>query len=92
LATWDQRSKDVNFVAVHVQKVVINGEEANEGEEIEDSLHSLSTSWAEILAIWAQRSEDANIVAVHVQQVVVNGETANEGKKIEDGLHSLSTS
>jgi hypothetical protein len=55
-------------------------------------LHSLSVSWAEILATWAQRSEDANFVAVHVQQVVVNCEQADEGKEIEDGSHSLSTS
>jgi hypothetical protein len=33
LATWAQRSEDANFVAVHVQEVVVNGEEADEGQE-----------------------------------------------------------
>jgi hypothetical protein len=88
LATWAQHSEDTNFVAVHIQQIIVNGEQANEGEEIEDGLHSLSTFWAEILATWTQRSEDT----VHVQQIVVNGEEANKDKKIEDGLHSLSTS
>ncbi len=83
LATWAQRSEDANFV---------NGEETNEGKEIEDCVHSQSASWAEILATWTQRSEDANFVAVHVQQIVVNGQQANEGEEIEDGLHTLSTS
>ncbi len=71
----------------HVEKVVINHDEANEGEEPEDDLHSLSTSWAEILATWAQRSKNTNFVAVHVQQIVVNGEQANEGEELEDSLH-----
>jgi hypothetical protein len=33
LATWAQRSEDSNFVAVHVQEVVINGEQANKSEK-----------------------------------------------------------
>ncbi len=33
LATWAQRSEDANFVAVHVQKIVVNGEQAYEGEK-----------------------------------------------------------
>jgi hypothetical protein len=33
LATWAQRSEDANFVAVHVQEVVVNGEQADEGEK-----------------------------------------------------------
>ncbi len=82
----------MNFVAVHVQKVVINRDKANKGEELEDGLHSLSASWAEILATWAQRSEDTNFVAVHIQQVIINSEEANEGEEIEDGWHSLSAS
>jgi hypothetical protein len=117
LATWAQRSEDTNFVSVHIQQIVVNSEEANEGkeketvyisvqllrpkfwppglsaqtkvvinrdeankgEELEDGLHFLSASWAEILATWAQRSEDTNFV--HVQEVFVNGEQANEGEK-----------
>jgi hypothetical protein len=51
----------------HVEKVVVNGEKADEGEEMEDGLHFLSASSAEILATWNQRSEDANFVTVHVQ-------------------------
>jgi hypothetical protein len=33
LATWAQRSEDTNFVTVHVQEVVVNGEQAYEGQE-----------------------------------------------------------
>jgi hypothetical protein len=87
-----QCSEDTNFVSVHIQQVFVNGENTGEGKELEDGLHALSTSWAEILATWAQRSEDANFVAVHIQQIIVNGEKANEGEEIGDGLHSLSSS
>jgi hypothetical protein len=34
MATWAQRSEDANFVAVHIQQIVVNGEEAYEGEEL----------------------------------------------------------
>jgi hypothetical protein len=33
LATWAHCLEDANFVAVHVQEVVINGEEADKGEK-----------------------------------------------------------
>jgi hypothetical protein len=89
LATWAQRSEDANFVAVHVQQVVVDSEKADEGDELEDGLHSQSASWAEILATWAQRSEDANFVAVHVQEVVVNGEQADEGEKERGGREEM---
>ncbi len=52
-------------------------------------MHSLSASWAEILATWARRSEDANFVAVHVQEVVINGEEADEGEKERRGREEV---
>ncbi len=80
MATWAQRSEDANFVAVHVQEVVVNSEKATGGKEIEDGLHFLSTFWAEILATWPQCSEDTKFVAVHVQEAVIYGEVMKARK------------